>query len=86
MMFYAATHDPVIAQQAHGLLTELYDEIVNQAGIDDSRTGLLFASLLLAQTTSVMEPCSAPLRRAVRAVAAASTSPALAPGVLVAGA
>ncbi len=79
MMFYAATHDPVIAQHAHGLLTGLYDEIVNQAGMDDARTGLLFASLLLAQTTSVMEPCSAPLRRAVRAVADASTGPALEP-------
>lgn len=80
MRFYAATHDRVIAQRAHGLVTELYGEIVNQAGMDDARTGLLFASLLLTQTTSVMEPCSAPLRSAVRAVAAASAALALEPG------
>ena len=77
MMFYAAMYDPVIAQRARGLLAGLYDEIVNQAGMDDERTGLLFATLLLAQTTSVMEPCSVPLRRALRAVADASASPVL---------
>ena len=77
MMIYAAMYEPVIAQRARGLLTELYDEIVNQAGVDDERTGLLFATLLLTQTTAVMEPCSVPLRRALRAVADASAAPAL---------
>jgi len=86
MMFYAATHDPAIAKRARALLTELYDEIVNQAGVDDERTGLLFATLLLAQTTSVMEPCSEPLRRALHVVADASASvPAFAVTALEAG-
>jgi AcrR family transcriptional regulator len=74
MMLYAATHDPAIAKRADILLTELYNEIVNQAGVDDERTGLLLATLVLAQTTSVMEPCPEPLRRALHLVAGASAS------------
>ena len=77
MMFYAATHDRAIAKRARVLLTELYGEIVNQAGVDDERTGLLFATLVLAQTTSIMEPCSEPLRRALRIVADASAAKAI---------
>lgn len=76
MMCYVAAREPEIAGRTRGLLAELYAEIVNQAGADDERTGLLFGTLLLAQTTSVMEPRSVPLRRALHAVAGASASAA----------
>lgn len=70
VMLYAAAHDPVIAAAARTHFTRLHEDIVNAAGVDDARTGRVFATLLLLQTASVMEPCAPSVRRAVLAIAA----------------
>jgi AcrR family transcriptional regulator len=80
VMLYAAVHDPVIAEAARMHFTRLHEDIVNAAGVDDACTGRMFATLLLLQTVSVMEPCAPSVRRAVLAIASV---PQRAPAPLV---